>query len=190
MTPNHQGQDTIRVRSTPLLWGVVAVLLLASSPAVRAETTEVDVIAQIDSHWSAARHREHEDQVRAFLVPLGAMKKIRGVWRLKAFEPVNGDIRRITWQVEGYPVTELFDDIAESLTEVAELRWQCVSRSCGNGSEWASRVYGERLLYGRDEFMRYSAFRTPQGQWLMLFSAARTADRQYLHLDVITPETD
>jgi hypothetical protein len=115
------------------------------------------------------------------------MKKIRGVWRLESSEVVSGSRRRLTWQVEGEPVLDLFNSLAATIGESSTLQWQCDGRACGNGAEWANKVYQERLLYGRDEFMAYRAFQLPGGTWLTLFSAARTADRQYLHIDIIQP---
>ncbi len=144
----------------------------------------------IDKHWAIHRYKTREEEATAFLVPLGSMKKVRGVWRLEQFEPVDGHLQRVTWQVQGEPINEIFTQFAEQLTQAAEPQWQCQGRGCGNAAEWASRVYQERLLYGRDEFMNYAVFRTPGGAWLSLFSAARTADRQYLHLDIIVPTAD
>ena len=141
---------------------------------------------EIGGHWSTGEYGRRTESAEPFLVPLGAMKKISGIWRLSAFEPVVGSIERTTWQVKGLPVLEMFELAEELISANATQRWECSQRSCGNASEWASRVYGERLLYGRDEFMRYVAYEMLDGTWVTLFSAARTADRQYLHLDVVT----
>ncbi|EED35276.1 conserved hypothetical protein [Luminiphilus syltensis NOR5-1B] len=145
-------------------------------------------ISAIDQHWSAERYKTRRETVRGFQLPLGKIKKINGSWRLSAFEPLSGALQRITWQIDGIPVVEVAESVAGPLAESSQLMFSCESRACGNASEWASRVYQERLLYGRDEYQRYFAFRTEGGVWITLFSAARTADRQYLHIDVVTPD--
>lgn len=142
---------------------------------------------ELDRHWSTSLVETSEVPAQPFLIPLGTMKKHAGVWRPEAFEPVAGTMVRTTWSVSGIGVLELFEQWQQALLKQHTLRWSCSGRACGNAAEWASRVYGERLLYGRDESMRYAAFRTDAGTWVTLFSAARTADRQYLHLDAITP---
>lgn len=162
--------------------GLLSALALAAELPLEAELTEL-----IDSHWATERYRDRVETVRGFPIPLGKMKKIRGSWQLEHSEPVSGELERTTWQVRGEPVQVLFDEAFAVLKDRATLVWSCNNRGCGNASEWASRVYQERLLYGRDEYQNYAAFRTEAGEWLTLFSAARTTDRQYLHLDRIAP---
>ncbi len=144
-------------------------------------------VTNINEHWSTELRSHTSASVRAFHIPLGAMKKIGGIWRAESSEIISGKRRRLTWQVEGEPVLALFNDLALTMGESATLRWHCEGRACGNGAEWANKVYQERLLYGRDEFMAYRAFQLESGMWVTLFSAARTADRQYLHVDIIEP---
>ena len=146
------------------------------------------IIQQVDGHWATSRFKTREKNVLTFLLPLGSMKKVRGAWQPERFELINGYLRRLTWRVRGEPINVLYASIMNLLARSAEERWACVGRSCGNAAEWASRIYQESLLYGRDEFMNYQAFQLQDGTWLTLFSAARTADRQYLHLDIIYPK--
>ena len=143
------------------------------------------LLDSVDNHWSTQRYRSRIVSVNPFLIPLGAMKKRDGVWRPEAFWPVSGDIERVTWSVTGESVVTLFETFRSSLLAAHALRWECQGRSCGNAAEWASRVFEERLLYGRDEHMRYAAFESDNGSWIILYSAARTADRQYLHIDIV-----
>lgn len=164
-------------------------LLLASAWALADDVSlGAELTALIDSHWATERYRDRVETVRGFPIPLGKMKKLRGSWQLEESEPVSGELVRTTWQVRGEPVQVLYDEAVAVLEGSATLVWSCSSRGCGNASEWASRVYQERLLYGRDEYQNYAAFRTDAGEWLTLFSAARTTDRQYLHMDRIDPD--
>ena len=50
-------------------------------------------------------------------------------------------------------------------------------------------MFGQRLLYGRadDQSYRVYAVEGAEGAYrVLLYSGARTADRQYLHVDVLT----
>ena len=166
---------------------MLLVILLLSTGRADAQGLS-DVLSFIDTQWSTERFKSSLDTVRGFPIALGKMKKISGTWQPEVFEPVTGELLRETWQVTDVSVVGLFDETVEMLSTFAELRYFCASRECGNASEWASRVYQQRLLYGRDEFLRFAAFQTPQGRWVTVFSAARSADRQYLHIDSINPE--
>ena len=79
--------------------------------------------------------------------------------------------------------------IEEEVAE-AQLVFACEGRSCGQGVQWANRVFGERVLYGRDDLQRYRVYGPTQGEGfrLVLFSSARTADRQYLHAELLAIE--
>ena len=160
-------------------------LLLGAAHAGAQDIGEVRSF--VNSQWSTASFKSSIASVRGFPVALGKMKKINGTWQPEIFEPVTGELRRETWQVTGRPVVDLFDETTELIATFAALRYACVSRACGNASEWASRIYQQRLLYGRDEFLRFAAFETSDGHWITVFSAARSADRQYLHIDTISP---
>lgn len=153
-----------------------------------AQTTAPETwIERLDQRWGVERYDQQQTETFGFPIPLGPMEKVRGNWQLKQSQPVSGTLLRTTWQVRNTPVVELFAELSGALAEDYRLVYECSDRRCGNASEWASRVYNERLLYGRDEYLRYAAFQTEQGVWLTVFSAARTADRQYLHIDIVTP---
>jgi hypothetical protein len=126
-------------------------------------------------------------QVEAHSIPLGAMEKRSGRWAPADAVSFSGQRDAQMWQFSGGLVTDEFDRLANAAIEVSEARYCCVSRECGNASQWASRVFRQRLLYGRDESLRYCAFEAVDGSWMTVFSAARTADRQYLHLEILTP---
>lgn len=159
---------------------VALIVLLSVSGQVFADQALLD---QVDGDWNTERYKTRSQQVTGFLMPLGAMQKISGIWQLSDSARLTGQLTRATWEVSNGAVLPLFQDILDSLNDGAELKFSCNGRSCGNASEWANKVYGERLLYGRDEFMRYAAYQLSNGDWVSVFSAARTANRQYLHID-------
>jgi hypothetical protein len=49
-------------------------------------------------------------------------------------------------------------------------------------------VFRQRVLYGREDLQRYRVYTMTQDEAryrLVVYSAARTADRQYLHVDLL-----
>jgi hypothetical protein len=48
-------------------------------------------------------------------------------------------------------------------------------------------VFEQRILYGKDDLQRYSIYRIEEDAryHLLMYSSARSASRQYLHIDVI-----
>ena len=116
------------------------------------------------------------------------MQKVRGSWRFKVSERQSGVLLRYTWQiVDGFTSNEVMAE-AEQRLDQARLLFACDGRSCGQGVQWANRVFRERVLYGRDDLQRYRVY-DPLGDGryrLLLFSSARTSDRQYLHAQLLS----
>ena len=152
--------------------------------------TPAELLMELDAFPHAVRINYEQRTVVDYEIGLGAMQKVRGSWRLKHSERQSGQLTRYTWQiVDGFTSNEVLADI-EARLQSAELLFFCDGRSCGQGVQWANRVFQERLLYGRDDLQRYRAY-DPVGDGayrLLLFSSARTADRQYLHAEVLTLE--
>lgn len=148
----------------------------------------IDLLTELDAYAHAVRVNEDERTVVDHEIGLGAMQKVRGSWRFKHSERQSGLLTRYTWQiVDGFTSAEVLAGVEQKL-QGATLLFACDGRSCGQGAQWANRVFGERVLYGRDDLQRYRAY-DPLGDGayrLLLFSSARTADRQYLHAEVLS----
>ena len=124
---------------------------------------------------------------------LGALQKVRGAWRFKQSERISGRLQRFTWQVtDGFTSEELFEGLSVKLASLAgaELLFSCRGRACGHGSQWANRVFGQKILYGRDDLQRYSVYTFVETQQrVVIYASSRTSDRQYLHVDLIGGST-
>ena len=129
--------------------------------------------------------------VRYYLVPLGAVQKVRGKWSPRESERVTGTREAHTWRItEGFTVDDIVDDLAGRLAEDAgaELRFQCGGISCGSSVQWANTVFNERLLYGTQDSQRYRVYAIDEGgdeYRLLIYGAARTVDRQYLRVELL-----
>jgi hypothetical protein len=124
-----------------------------------------------------------------YLLGLGALQKVRGLWRHKHSETIAGDLQRVTWKVDpGYTAGEGFDWLQGQLPDGSELLFGCEGRQCGSSAQWASRVFEERELYGHDDRQRYAAWRytDSDGTWtIVLYASDRANRRHFLHMDLL-----
>jgi hypothetical protein len=130
----------------------------------------------------------------SYAVPLGAMQKIRGSWRPEESERLRGSKLRLTYRLEeGFGSSEVVTELDAVLDsdDSAQLLYSCEARACGNGAQWANRIFEERLLYGRAESQRLRAWRLEDeaGDYrAVVYASARSADRQYLRLEILRPD--
>ncbi|WP_170287356.1 DUF4892 domain-containing protein [Halioglobus maricola] len=171
---------------------VVTGVLLATNTAVAQAESPLEILQGLDVSPHMQQVSFDTASVIDHEVGLGAMKKVRGSWQFKASERLTGELTRYSWQVrDGFTSNEVLEGIEAGLNPEA-LLFSCDGRSCGQGVQWANRVFRERVLYGRDDLQRYRVYGPMAGEAgadsdyrLILFSSARTADRQYLHAEVL-----
>ena len=177
---------------------LVLTLLTGTALFTAAQTVDVapgaydplQMLQSLDDYAHAERVVFSDEEVIDHEVPLGAINKVRGVWQFRNSERLSGRLIRYTWQVvDGFDAREVMRELVEKLQQNAdvELLFVCEGRACGKSAQWANRVFLQRILYGREDLQAYSAYRLgPVGQdRVMLYSAARTADRQYLHVELL-----
>lgn len=170
-------------------WMLAGLAVLALSEAVQAEDGKT-LLEQFDSYPHAVQVARVESQVVDHVVPLGALKKVRGVWEFKDSERLSGSLLRYTWQiVDGYSSAEILQELEARVAETgaSELLFDCEGRACGKAVQWANRVFSQRVLYGREDLQQYRVYSLglPAVSRLMMYSSARTADRQYLHVELL-----
>lgn len=166
----------------------VALALVSGSSVASPEPEEL--LQQLNDYAHAKQVAFSSSEVIDHEIGLGAIKKVRGEWRFKKSERLSGLLVSYTWQIiDGFTseevMTKLLDSVAER--EGAELLFKCRGRACGQGVQWANRVFRERVLYGREEFQRYQVYRLQEGAnyRLVVYGAARSEDRQYLRADLL-----
>ena len=171
--------------------GVILALLLAmTSTATTQATTGLELLQQLNDYPHAKLLELDKEEVLDYEVGLGAMQKLGGAWRFKASERYNGKLSSYMWQiVDGFTSIEVMDELAERAEKLegAELLFACQGRACGRGVQWANRVFHQPLLYGREGDQRYRVYAlgSDSRSLLIMFAASRTADRQYLHAEVL-----
>ena len=144
-------------------------------------------------HAEAVDHAS--ESVLDYVVGLGAMQKVRGDWRLEDSERLTGQLTRYTWRiVDGFSAEALFEDATAAVEALggSELLYACEARSCGRSVQWANRVFHQRVLYGTEKSQRYRVYALrgdEREQRLLMYTAARTSDRQYLHMELLTVDS-
>lgn len=149
------------------------------------------LIRQLDDYPHTRQIRTSETNVVEREVGLGAMQKLRGEWHLKRSERYSGKLLRYTWAIEnGFRAEEEMQKFVAAVTQIegAEQLFSCDARACGQAAQWANRVFNESELYGREDLQHYRVFALhsePEAR-LLVYSAERTEDRQYLHVELLT----
>ena len=174
---------------------ISAAVLWSFSTAAIADTEAAPAVRVLDDigalPYADRVHQVPPEQVRGRLIPLGAMKKLGGVWQPKASERLDGTLHRYTWQVlEQYASIELMEEVQEEMTAALSLTllFDCEARACGSSAQWANRIFNERVLYGTEAAQRYRVFAgedNGEGYRLLLYATVRTAQRQYLHAELL-----
>jgi Domain of unknown function (DUF4892) len=160
----------------------VACFMLLSLQA--AATDPAVVLDEFNAYPHAVSVAVNSSVVVDYEVGLGAMRKSGGAWKLKESERLSGTLTRYTWQIiDGFTSREVADELSEGLIE-PKLMFACEGRSCGPGVQWANRVFHQRILYGREELQRYRVY-AGDSYRLIIYDSARTADRQYLHVELL-----
>lgn len=136
---------------------------------------------------------DRQDVVVDYQVGLGAIQKVRGTWQLKHSERKSGLLTRYTWQiVDGFSSQEVMAGLEQRLAD-SKLLYSCDGRSCGPGVQWANRIFGQRLLYGRENRQAYRVYggenEAGDEYRLLIYSAERSTDRQYLHAELLQTNT-
>ena len=164
-------------------------ILLAVSSLVHAQTPDA-LIQRLEAYPHAVSIGGSQATVVDHEVGLGALQKRSGVWKFKISERISGVLTRYSWQIiDGFSSQEVLADLVSELEAIEGARelFSCDGRSCGKSVQWANRVFGEKILYGREELQQYRAYvlDNPVRYHIQLYSAARTADRQYLHIEIL-----
>lgn len=170
------------------VWLLGMVLAIGAGKAM-ADSPE-DLLEQLNNYPHAELVDSSDSEVIDYEIGLGSIKKVRGVWQFKDSERLSGELLRYTWQiVDGFSSREVMDELVSLLKdkEGTSLLFSCDGRACGQGAQWANRVFRQRVLYGREDLQRYRVYELQDngGYRLVLYSAARTADRQYLHVELL-----
>ena len=171
----------------------LAALCGASAPLLAAEEAPLSTYFAGLSEYPHLEEIDYQsgESVRDYLVPLGAIEKIRGVWAPRRSERLTGERASHTWRVlDGYTSSEMVQELDERVASQDGVvqSFSCEARACGSSVQWANRIFHQRLLYGTEVSQRYRVYTLEEGQdnyRLLIYGSARSSDRQYLHVETI-----
>lgn len=168
-----------------LCTAIVTALMSVPAPA-RAQESMEQLLSQLNDYPHAVSVAFSEADVVDHELGLGTLKKVRGVWQFKHSERHSGHLTGYTWQiVDGFTSVEVMEELVSRLGQ-AELLFACQGRACGSGAQWANRIFKQRILYGREDLQQYRVYQAVDTTYrLVIYSAARSADRQYLHVELL-----
>lgn len=175
-------------RRIGLVLALAAFHIFASS-MVRAEVADIEMLLrQMEDYPHTKRIDFVEREVIDHEVGLGALQKVGGEWRFKRSERLSGTLHRYTWLIgNGFSSSEVMTNLLKSVGSIegATELFSCDGRACGRAVQWANRVFNQRVLFGREDLQRYSVFalQGEEASRLLVYSAERTMDRQYLHVE-------
>lgn len=174
------------------LHSIIGVCLVVLGTSLYATSTDAENMLQDLNAYPHARQISYSRKdVIDHEIGLGAIQKIRGEWRFKKSERLSGTLTSYTWQiVDGFTSAEVMSRLLERVEagDNTELLFSCQGRACGHGAQWANRVFRERVLYGRQDLQRYAVYALegdPRYR-LVVYGVARSEDRQYLRVDLLT----
>lgn len=172
-----------------------ALTFLNISSVVAVAGNPESLLRQLDESPNTRQIAFSSKEVVDHEIGLGAIQKVRGVWRFKHSERLSGTLISYTWQIgNGYRAAEVMAQLLDSVAEIegASNLFSCDGRACGRAVEWANRVFEQRVLFGREDKQQYRvvSLEGAQAARLIVYSGERTADRQYLHAELflIAPE--
>lgn len=151
------------------------------------------VLQTLEAFPHAESMERRELQVVDHQVGLGALQKIHGDWEFRDSERLSGHLTRETFRIiDGFAAAQVLASLEEQLVaQGSQLLFRCEGRACGHAAQWANRVFGQRVLYGRADEQRYRVHTLQRDgrEWrVVLYAGARTSDRQYVHVDVLALE--
>lgn len=186
------GERVLTYRVLAAVLVLFSALVMAQSPAENATKESVtgdQLLAQANQLTHTRLLASSDEQVLDAEIGLGAIKKVRGVWRFKHSQRMSAQRLRYTWQVlDGFSADEVFDGMTAMLSDKTPL-FACHGRDCGSPVQWANRVFGQRILYGRDDVQRYAIYELADNSRALFYAGARTAQRQYFHMEIWIPIT-
>ena len=172
---------------------VLALLVWVAGHAVAEVSVPMQLLLGLNEFPQAEQIKFTESEVRNYKVGLGAMQKVSGAWNFKHSERFDGLLTSYTWQLnQGFSSRELMNDLLARVDELETeaLMFGCDGRACGSGAQWANRVFQQPVLYGKAEMQSYRVYSIGESPryLLLIYAAARTSDRQYLHTELLQVE--
>lgn len=173
---------TVKVR-------VLAFLMLFAVGA-RASALEADLPQWLQQYPHALLVQQKKEQRDDYVLPVGKLRKVDGVWRAQKDLRLKGQLQRMTWTLPDGHSVNMAKQYYEALmaSHDAQRLYGCESRECGSSAQWANGVFNVSELYGPDRNQVYRAYVIEDDthwSYLALYLIERGNQRRYIHIDYI-----
>jgi len=168
----------------------VCLVLSLSVCSWSARALEAELPQWLQQYPHAQMLPQKQEQRDDYILPVGKLRKVDGVWRAEKDLHLKGQLKRMTWTLpEGHSVamaTQYFEALMASHN--AQRLFGCESRDCGSSNQWANGVFNMSELYGPDRNQVYRAYvieDSTHWSYLALYLIERSNQRSYIHIDYI-----
>lgn len=169
---------------------LLRVLLLVLLPVVcfDIQAAPDDMPPWLQQYPHAQVVQQRAQQTDDYVLPVGKLRKVDGVWRAQKDLRLKGELQRKTWMLPVGHTVSMAGQYYEALlsSHEAQRLFACDARDCGSSSEWANGVFNVRELYGSDRNQTYRAYVIEQGahwSYIALYLIERGNQRSYVHVD-------
>lgn len=157
----------------------------AADAAARTENAMPDWLQQYPHGQIVQQQAQQSDD---YVLPVGRLRKVDGVWRAQKDLRLKGELQRTTWLLPAGQTVSMASQYYEALlaSHDAQRLYACDSRDCGSSNEWANGVFNVRELYGPDRNQVYRAYvieHDTHWSYIALYLIERGNQRRYVHID-------
>ncbi|WP_299774194.1 DUF4892 domain-containing protein [uncultured Pseudoteredinibacter sp.] len=134
-------------------------------------------------------------ETQQWLLPLGPIERIDGLWQPEQSRQLEGKLRRRTLEFRAEnSEAGLFRDYEQLLKKQgAQLLFNCLGRDCGQSNNWANRYFNIYQLYGREDSQRLSSYfwqSSGLDHFALLYLVRRGNQRIYLQQELLSLASD
>jgi hypothetical protein len=117
------------------------------------------------------------------LVVLGALEKINHEIVPEDSETIFALKQEATWYLpQSRRSGKVADHYRGQLEELGEILFECRGRACGSSSFWANQLLGKSMLYGPEQYQRYTILRLSEsGDYFLIYIGQRATRKIYVH---------
>lgn len=126
-----------------------------------------------------------------YRLALSGLKKVNNQWRVSREQKIRGTVERKTVELaNNVTFSEAKTRLRNALSQVpgATIAFTCEGLDCGSSSGWANHIFGNKILYGLDQYQYYVVMHVEQGNKVLhgvYYLVQRGSGRVYLQQELV-----
>ncbi len=114
------------------------------------------------------------------------LQKVNGQWRYSEGNPLKGRVQSTTYTFDTVDIHLLASRIQQVASQYGLIdQFSCETLACGRSYAWATEIYRNKLLHGKDTHQFYWLWQK-EGRWFSVYVTERSNHRLYLHFVELT----